>query len=76
MKPILSCLTIISLFFIFACSKKQMSSVLDDISRGIYENGVRAQRLENIGNPPYIEPPTYDQYQRERLEKLSKQDKT
>ena len=48
-----------------------MISILDDISRDIYENNLRKQREENIGKPNYEEPPTYDQYQRERKETLS-----
>jgi len=48
------------------CSKNEITSVLDDISRDTYENNLRKQRNENIGKPNYEEPPTYDQYQRER----------
>jgi len=44
---------------------------LDDISRDTYENNLREQRIENIGDPNYEEPPSYDQYQRERKETLS-----
>jgi hypothetical protein len=32
---------------------------------------LREQRIENIGDPNYKEPPSYDQYQRERKETLS-----
>ena len=53
------------------CSKKQMKSVLDDISRDTYENNLRRQRNENLGDPNYEKPPSYDQYQRERKEMLS-----
>ena len=48
-----------------------MKSVLDDISRDTYEKNVREQRLENLGDPHYEEPPSYEQYQRERKEMLS-----
>jgi len=54
-----------------SCSEKQIKSVLDDISRDTYENNLREQRIENIGDPNYEEPPSYDQYQRERKETLS-----
>ena len=40
--------------------------VLDDIARDTYHKNSRAQRSENLGNPGYQEPLTYDQYQRER----------
>lgn len=39
---------------------------MDDISRDTYEQRVREQRIENWGDPTYEEPPTYDQYQKER----------
>ena len=66
MKQILLCSIIIILFFSSACSKKQVTGVLDDISRDTYEQRVREQRIENWGDPTYEEPPTYDQYQKER----------
>ena len=66
-----SCIIISLLFWAPACSKKQIKSVLDDISRDTYENNLREQRIENIGDPNYEEPPSYDQYQRERKETLS-----
>jgi len=53
-----------------ACSKKQIKSVLDDISRDTYENNLRKQRIENFGDPIYEEQLSYDQYQRERKEIL------
>lgn len=43
-----------------------MINVLDDICRDTYENYAENQRLENFNDPLYKEPPTYDQYQRER----------
>ncbi len=49
-----------------ACSKDQLKSVLDDISRDTYEQTIREQRAETFGNPTDEEPPTYDQYQRQR----------
>jgi len=67
-----NCFIIISLFFLApACSKKDIISVLYDISRDTYENSLRQQRNEHIDNPNYEEPPSYDQYQRERKEILS-----
>ena len=66
MKHKLLSLFIIILFLGTACSQKQMTGVLDDISRDTYENRARKQRLEHPGSPAYEEPPTYDQYQRER----------
>ena len=70
-KLLLSCIIVSLIFWIPACSKKQIKSVLDDISRDTYENNLREQRNENIGDPNYEEPPSYDQYQRERKETLS-----
>jgi len=49
-----------------ACSKMQVIVVLDDITRDTYENNIRKQRIENIGDPDYEEPPTYDQYQKQK----------
>ncbi|MDH3357445.1 MAG: hypothetical protein OEM06_08285 [Desulfobacteraceae bacterium] len=66
-----SCIIISLLFLAPSCSEKQIKSVLDDISRDTYENNLREQRIENIGDPNYEEPPSYDQYQRERKETLS-----
>ncbi|MCI5207500.1 MAG: hypothetical protein D3910_01610 [Candidatus Electrothrix sp. ATG2] len=60
-----------SLFFVSACSKKQITTVLEDISRDTYEKKAREQRIENFGNVAYEEPPSYDQYQRERKEATS-----
>jgi hypothetical protein len=39
---------------------------LDDISRDNYEKNLRKQRIENIEDPNYEDPPSYNQYQRER----------
>ena len=72
MKQKLLCLLIIMLFCGSACSKEQVVGVLDDISRDTYENKAREQNLENMGDPTYEEPPTYDQYQRERNKLISK----
>ncbi len=72
MKQLFWSFIIISLlFWAPSCSEKQIKSVLDDISRDTYENNLREQRIENIGDPNYEEPPSYDQYQRERKEALS-----
>ncbi|MDY6857551.1 MAG: hypothetical protein SWO11_23180 [Thermodesulfobacteriota bacterium] len=62
----------ISIFIICApaCSKKQINSVVEDISRDIYENNLKKQRIENLGDPSYEEQPSYDQYQRKRKEML------
>jgi hypothetical protein len=49
-----------------ACSKEQVSDVLDDISRDTYEKKAREQRVENLPDHTLEEPLTYDQYQRER----------
>lgn len=71
MKKLLwGCVIISFLFWAPACSKKQVKSVLNDISRDTYEKQLRKRRIENIGNPNYEEPPSYDQYQRERNELL------
>lgn len=69
MKRILWFSIIISLLLCLdACSKSRIANVLDDISRDTYENNVKRQRIENLENPAYEEPPTYDQYQKERKE--------
>ena len=47
---------------------------MDDISRDTYENEARDQRIENLGDPTYEEPLTYDQYQRERNKLISKEE--
>ena len=65
-KLLLGCVIISFLFWIPACSKKQIKSVLDDISRDNYEKNLRKQRIENIEDPNYEDPPSYNQYQRER----------
>jgi hypothetical protein len=51
-----------------ACSKSKIANVLDDISRDTYENNMKRQRIDNLEDPAYEEPPAYDQYQRERKE--------
>jgi hypothetical protein len=61
-----SCLVISFIFGASACSKKQLKSVLDDIARDTYENNLRKQRSEHMEDPNYEEPPSFDQYQRER----------
>lgn len=77
MKQKLWCYLFIGLMLcVPACSKNQIKSVLDDISRDTYEKNLRAQRLENIDNPIYEEPPSYDQYQRERKEMFSDDEST
>jgi hypothetical protein len=70
------CIFISFLFSTPACSKKQLTTVLDDVSRDTYENQLRKQRNENIDHPNYEEPPSYDQYQRERKELLTDPEKT
>jgi ribosomal silencing factor RsfS len=47
-----------------ACSSRQTTSLLDDIARDTYEKRTREQRMEKRGDPTYVEPPTYDQYQK------------
>ena len=67
MKKLLWSFFIISFIFLVpACSKKQIKSVLDDIARDTYEKNLRKQRIENIEDPNYEDPPSYNQYQRER----------
>jgi hypothetical protein len=65
-----SCIIISFILCIPSCSKDQIKSVLDDISRDTYEKNLRDQRIENLENSTYEEPPSYDQYQRERKEML------
>ena len=74
MKQLLVFSIISILFFGSACSKKEVIGVLDDISRDTYEKNAREKRIENLGNPAYEEPPTYDQYQRERNKMISKEE--
>ena len=63
----LRCFMVITLMLcMLGCSKNEIASVLDDISRDTYENHLRKQRNENIGKPIYEEPLTYDQYQMEK----------
>ena len=76
LKQILCYSIIISLFFASACSKSQMTAVMDDISRDTYENNARKQHIENLGNPIDEEYKTYDQYQRERKELTSDHEET
>lgn len=57
---------IILLICASACSKDQVTDVLDDISRDTYEKKARGQRVENLEDLTFKEPLTYDQYQRER----------
>jgi len=70
------CLLIIILFCGSACSKQQVAGVLDDISRDTYENKTREQNIDNLGDPAYEAPPTYDQYQRERKKLQSTEEET
>ena len=66
-KQTLCCIMVISFFFgVPAYSKKQIKTGLDDISRDNYEKNLRKQRIENIEDPNYEDPPSYNQYQRER----------
>ena len=75
MKQILLCSAIIIVLFCgSACSKKQVTGVLDDIARDTYEKKAREEQIENLGNPGYEPPPTYDQYQRERKKLISKEE--
>ena len=67
----LSCIMISFIFGSPACSKKQIKSIVDDISRDTYENNLKTQRVENMGDPSYEEPPSYDQYQMDRKEVVS-----
>jgi hypothetical protein len=59
-----------------ACSKGKIVTVLDYICRGAYENNLRKHRIENVGNPAYEEPPTYDQYQKQRKELVAEREAT
>lgn len=64
----------IALFCATACSKEQVTGVLDDIARDTYEKKAREQSIENMGDPAYKPPPTYDQYQRGRKKLISKEE--
>jgi hypothetical protein len=67
-KLLLSFFIISFIFLVPACSIK---SVLDDIARDTYEKNLRKQRIENIEDLNYEDPPSYNQYQRERKGMLS-----
>jgi len=66
-----ACFIIIFIIWAPACSKKQIKSVVDDISRDTYENNLRKQRIKHLKDPSYEEQPSYDQYQREIKEILN-----
>lgn len=66
MKPILLSPLILILLLGSACTKKQVKAVLGDMCRDTYEKKAREQHIENLENPAYEDPPTYDQYQRQR----------
>ena len=70
-KLLWSCIILSFIFWVPACSKKQIKSVLDDISRDTYENNLRKQHIEHIEDPNYEAPPSYDEYHRERKGILS-----
>lgn len=53
-----------------------MVMVLDDICRDTYEKNLRKQRIENLGNPAYEEPPIYDQYQKQRKALVTEREAT
>ena len=78
LKVILCCSVLLSsTICISACSSVKM--IQDDISRDTYESKViKKQRIENLDDPTQIgqEPPTYDQYQRERKELTSDHEET
>lgn len=59
-----------------ACTKEQVTGVLDDIARDTYEKKAKEQRIEHLGDPTYEEPPTYDQYQREKKKVISKDEES
>jgi len=71
MKQKILCLLVIILLCGSACSKDQVVGVLDDISRDTYEKKSREQRIDNLKDPSYGAPPTYDQYQIERKKLIS-----
>jgi hypothetical protein len=49
-----------------SCTKREMVMILEDICRDTYEKSTCEKRIDNLDNPAYEKPPTYDQYQRER----------
>lgn len=75
MKQKLFYLLVIMLFCGSACSKEQVVGVLDDISRDTYEKKARERNIDNLGDPAFEAPPTYDQYQRERKKLISTREK-
>lgn len=54
------------LFFVFSCSKEQLVDVLDDVARDTYAQQAKQERRENLDNPSYRAPESYDEYQRNR----------
>ena len=61
------------LFCSSSCSKGQLTAVLDDIARDTYTQNAKKERMENLGNPSYAPPESYDQYQRDRKAYNSRQ---
>jgi hypothetical protein len=47
--------------FIFLVPAYSIKSVLDDIARDTYEKNLRKQRIENIEDQNYEDPPSYNQ---------------
>lgn len=56
---------------IWSCSKNE--KVRDGFFRGMYEGGNKVQEMKHSDEPPQLdkEPPSYDQYKRERQKILT-----
>lgn len=70
MKLTLYLFGIIIFFMISICSCSNNKKVRDGFFRGMYEGSNQVQEMKHADELPQLdeEPPTYDQYQRERQE--------
>ena len=54
------------LFLLLSCTREQLVDVLDDAARDTYVQQAKKERRENLDNPSYQAPESYDEYQRNR----------
>ncbi len=61
-------------FFIFSCTSKK--EIIEGVKSGMYDVGNQNQQMEQGYPEPESgkEPPTYEQYERERREMLAPED--
>ena len=65
--------SIIICFIVCICSCVKNEKAHEGFFRGMYEGSNQIQKMKNADEPPFPgkEPPTYDQYKRERQEMLT-----